>query len=301
MNKKFILIHPNLTDRGLLSATAIVIVAVTIFSPTFVSAFSIEDFIGGIMGGDIEIRMEIPDLSNLIEIPDVGKIRDDVVDEIINQIPDVNEITDQIISDVVDQIPNIDQTTGQITNEIIGQILNLDETIDNITGQMVDQLPDIDQIGIDKITGQVSSQIIGQIPDLNQLADDITDEIINQNPGLAPIKDQVRYQIEGRINDQISDQISNQIRGNIAVVFRSPIRATDFDEMLTGIFSWLWPISSAIAVLMIIIGAYLFVVSSGDPKKIILGKKIIIYALVGLAIVMMAKGIVELVKLILGV
>lgn len=92
----------------------------------------------------------------------------------------------------------------------------------------------------------------------------------------------------------------------LGVDFVNPIgtgtsASTTFDEMLVRILSWLWPLSLAIAVLMILIGAYYMVLSGGDPQKVATGKKVVMYALIGVAIVTISRGIVELVRLILGI
>ncbi|MCX6738191.1 MAG: hypothetical protein NTY11_02155 [Candidatus Parcubacteria bacterium] len=85
------------------------------------------------------------------------------------------------------------------------------------------------------------------------------------------------------------------------IQFKDPIvGGGNFDNMLTKVLSWLWPISLIIAVLMIIIGAYYMVGSGGDPQKFATGRKIVIYSLVGAAIVTAAKGIIALVRTIFG-
>jgi len=56
-----------------------------------------------------------------------------------------------------------------------------------------------------------------------------------------------------------------------------------------------------VAVLMIIIGAYYLVLSGGDPQRAATGKKVIVYALVGVAIITLALGIWKLIKMILGI
>jgi len=55
---------------------------------------------------------------------------------------------------------------------------------------------------------------------------------------------------------------------------------------------------SLIAVLMIIIGGLRYIVSAGSPTQTEGAKKTIIYALVGLVIMIMALGTVQLIKLI---
>jgi len=87
-------------------------------------------------------------------------------------------------------------------------------------------------------------------------------------------------------------------------IFVNPLASStgtsSFDQMLTRVLSWLFPFSLAAAVLMILIGAYYMVLSGGNPQKIATGKKIVIYALVGVAIVTISRGIVALLRVILG-
>lgn len=89
--------------------------------------------------------------------------------------------------------------------------------------------------------------------------------------------------------------------GTIVIDFRSPLGATDFDEMLTRILSWLWPISGAIAILMILIGAYYIILSGGSPEKVSTGKRIVVYALAGFGLITITTGIVALVRRILEI
>jgi len=84
-------------------------------------------------------------------------------------------------------------------------------------------------------------------------------------------------------------------------LIKGPGSTASLDEITDRVLSWLWPVATVLTVLMIIIGAYFLVLSGGDPQKVATGRKVIIAALVGFSIVMMSKGILELVKLILGV
>ncbi|GEM_PF-2230222 len=67
-----------------------------------------------------------------------------------------------------------------------------------------------------------------------------------------------------------------------------------FDEMLTRVLSWIFGFALAIGVLMIIIGGYMMVVSAGDPQKFSTGRKVVVYALSGIAIVAISRGIIAL-------
>ncbi|MEA3452745.1 MAG: hypothetical protein U9Q96_00135 [Patescibacteria group bacterium] len=72
--------------------------------------------------------------------------------------------------------------------------------------------------------------------------------------------------------------------------------SSTFDEMFTRVLSWLFPISIIVAVLMIIIGAYYLILSGGDPQKAATGRKVITYALIGVTIVAISKGIVSILR-----
>lgn len=72
--------------------------------------------------------------------------------------------------------------------------------------------------------------------------------------------------------------------------------STTFSQMIDRVLSWIFPVSLIIAVLMIIIGGYYWLFSAGDPKKIASGRKIIFSALIGVVVVTMAKGVVNLLR-----
>ncbi len=59
-------------------------------------------------------------------------------------------------------------------------------------------------------------------------------------------------------------------------------------DALAGILTTVYTVAGIIAVISIIIGGLVYVLSAGDPSKVKLGKDIIVYAAVGLVVVMMA-------------
>jgi len=68
------------------------------------------------------------------------------------------------------------------------------------------------------------------------------------------------------------------------------------DEALDTIANWLFTILLAVAVIFIILAAYDFVTSAGNPEKVETAKSKVIYALIGLVVAILAKGIVNLIK-----
>lgn len=64
---------------------------------------------------------------------------------------------------------------------------------------------------------------------------------------------------------------------------------------------WFYSFLIALAVIYIIYAAFKFLTAGGDEKKIEEGKKQILYAVIALAVAMLATGIVKIMKQFLGV
>jgi uncharacterized membrane protein len=62
-----------------------------------------------------------------------------------------------------------------------------------------------------------------------------------------------------------------------------------------------WDIAVPLSVIMVLVGAFKLITSSGDPEKVSEGRKTILYAAVGLAVALVAGGIVSIIKSLLGV
>lgn len=71
-------------------------------------------------------------------------------------------------------------------------------------------------------------------------------------------------------------------------------------RFLTKVTSWLFIALLFMAFIFIIIGGFTYVSSKGDPKAIASAKNYIIYALIGVAVGVLAKGLVYLVCNVLG-
>jgi len=87
----------------------------------------------------------------------------------------------------------------------------------------------------------------------------------------------------------------------LAVEFENPIEATTTAELVDNIAGFIFKIAVVIVPLIILIGAFFIVTAAGDPKKIDQGKKLIIWAIIGFAIILFSKGIVVMIKQILGI
>ena len=86
-----------------------------------------------------------------------------------------------------------------------------------------------------------------------------------------------------------------------AIEFKNPIQATSVQAVVSAIGNWLYAIAFALVPIMILIGAFYILTAAGDPEKVNTGKKIIIWTIVGLAIVIISTGIMSLIKELLDV
>jgi len=75
-----------------------------------------------------------------------------------------------------------------------------------------------------------------------------------------------------------------------SVKFDNPISSPTIQALIASITNWLINIGLAIAVLMLIYGALVFITAGGVPDKITQGKKILTWSVIGLATLLLAKG-----------
>lgn len=79
------------------------------------------------------------------------------------------------------------------------------------------------------------------------------------------------------------------------------LEEVDVELILTKIVNWLIMILLVVAALFIVLAAFTFVTAGGDPEKINTARNQVLYALIGVAVALLAWGLVALVKKIIGV
>ncbi|MDI6591604.1 MAG: hypothetical protein QME61_01550 [Patescibacteria group bacterium] len=85
------------------------------------------------------------------------------------------------------------------------------------------------------------------------------------------------------------------------IIIENPLRANTIEEVVDNFINFIFYLAIALAPLMIIIGAFYLLIAGGEAKKVETGKKIILYTLIGFAIVLFAKGLISVIKSVLGV
>ena len=85
------------------------------------------------------------------------------------------------------------------------------------------------------------------------------------------------------------------------VEFENPIEHESFGDLIDAIVDFIFNIAVVVVPLMVIIGAFHLLTAAGDPKKIATGKTIIISTLIGLAVILLAKGLIAVLEDVLGI
>jgi hypothetical protein len=80
----------------------------------------------------------------------------------------------------------------------------------------------------------------------------------------------------------------------------NPLVCNSIPECIEKIISFILWIGTAIFPIIIIIGGFLFLISGGDPEKVRTAKRMIFWAVIGLVIVLLARGIISVIKSVIA-
>ncbi len=80
----------------------------------------------------------------------------------------------------------------------------------------------------------------------------------------------------------------------------NPLKVKSLQDLFTAVIRGLWPILMAIATVMVLYGAYQIMSSAGDPGKVENGKKTILYAAIGVALLLLSSAIIFILQNLLG-
>jgi hypothetical protein len=79
-----------------------------------------------------------------------------------------------------------------------------------------------------------------------------------------------------------------------------PGEQLDIMTVLENVVNWLFSILLVVAAIFIIVAAYYFVTATGNPETISKARTFVLWALVGVAVAVAARGLVALVRRIVG-
>jgi hypothetical protein len=96
------------------------------------------------------------------------------------------------------------------------------------------------------------------------------------------------------------------LHGNIAnaqaqtqsITLTDPLGGSEtFSTVATAVAGFLfWDIAMPLSTIMILVGAFQLMTSSGDPEKISQGRKTVMYAAIGFVVALIAGGAVNIIK-----
>jgi hypothetical protein len=83
-----------------------------------------------------------------------------------------------------------------------------------------------------------------------------------------------------------------------SIILADPLGGKEsFTSVATAVAGFLfWDIAAPLATIMVLVGAFQLITSSGDPEKVSQGRKTIMYAAIGLAVALIAGGAVSLIQ-----
>jgi hypothetical protein len=85
------------------------------------------------------------------------------------------------------------------------------------------------------------------------------------------------------------------------VCIGNPLGYNSLYELLGAVIDFIFYVSIPLAALLIVVSAYFFLASAGEPEKVRRAKHIIIYTLIGLTVVFLSKAIIAMFAQIFGV
>jgi len=86
----------------------------------------------------------------------------------------------------------------------------------------------------------------------------------------------------------------------IGLAYETPPASPEVNvmEMISSITNWLFAILLIMAAIFIIIAGFFFVTAMGDPEKVKSARNFVLWALIGVAVGIAAKGLIILVEFI---
>jgi len=80
------------------------------------------------------------------------------------------------------------------------------------------------------------------------------------------------------------------------VEIKNPLKYDTIEDLIKAIIRFLQALALIVTAIVIVAAGYFFVFSQGDPAKVTQARNMVIYALVGLAIILVAQGIIALIE-----
>ena len=81
----------------------------------------------------------------------------------------------------------------------------------------------------------------------------------------------------------------------------NPLAENNFEDIISSIINFILKVALVLAPLMAVVAGFLFITASGNVQQITQAKSLLIWAAVGLLTMLFSKGILAIIKAILGI
>ncbi len=85
------------------------------------------------------------------------------------------------------------------------------------------------------------------------------------------------------------------------VCFCNPLKGEGLDAITTPIINFIFNISLFVVPLLVVVGAFMITTAAGDENKMKSGKKMIIWTLIGFILILLSRGLSDLLEAVLGI
>lgn len=81
-----------------------------------------------------------------------------------------------------------------------------------------------------------------------------------------------------------------------AITIENPLAADTILELINGLIGMIWILAIPISTIMAIWSGWLFLTSGGDPAKVKQAKEVLLYTVIGVAIIIISIGAEQLIR-----
>jgi len=74
------------------------------------------------------------------------------------------------------------------------------------------------------------------------------------------------------------------------ITLENPLKYSSIEEIIDRVSDWIFYLGLVLVPLMIVIGAFMMLTSAGEPGRVKKGKSLIMWTLIGFAIILFSKG-----------
>jgi len=88
---------------------------------------------------------------------------------------------------------------------------------------------------------------------------------------------------------------------SVIINFENPIKATSFTGLVNTLINFLFTIAVILAPILLVVAGIIFMTAGGDPGRVSMARRMLLWTIVGFGIILISKGLVSVLGGILGI